>query len=169
MSGSSSFDDSAGGSALYNMFRGTWLGSLKLAAAQDDSARSDNGAVGTPSISGLASFYNQTKGSPIAMQGVGGFDPNCNCAAMYCRPGFRVGDTVHVQMQNDPSRSVDVLVNDTGPFLADKAGNPVVPLKPHPSRVIDLTPKAMQDLVGPNYKDIGLVPVTVTRKPKQSG
>lgn len=39
-----------------------------------------------------------------------------------------------------------------------KPAKPERPLKPHPSRVIDLTPKAFKNLTGSNC---GVVPVTV--------
>jgi len=127
---------------------------------------SDQNTPAAPEMRGKASFYNPGAGTPTASPG--GFDPNFYGAAMYGRPGFRLGDTVRVQLQDDPTRFVDVRVNDTGPFAVDARGNLVRPLQPHQDRVIDLTPAAMQALVGPNYAAVGLVRVTVTKLPAGS-
>jgi hypothetical protein len=61
-----------------------------------------------------------------------------------------------------------VRVNDTGPFALDAKDKLVRPLRPNPDRVIDLTPAAMEALVGLNYVDIGLVRVTVAKLPAGS-
>ena len=87
---------------------------------------------------------------------------------MFGRPGFRLGDVVRVQLQDDPTRFVDVRVNDTGPFALDAQRNLIRPLRPNPDRMIDLTPAAMEALVGSKYADIGLVRVTVTKLPAGS-
>jgi len=41
-----------------------------------------------------------------------------------------------------------VLINDHGPFATDKYGQALRPLRPHPTRVIDLTPAAFTALPG---------------------
>jgi hypothetical protein len=124
-----------------------------------------NPSVG-PQLRGNASFYNPGVGTPTASST--GFDPTFYGAAMYGRPGFRLGDVVRVQLQDDPTRFVDVRVNDTGPFAIDARRHLVRPLRPNPDRVIDLTPAAMEALVGSDYANIGLVRVTVTRLPAGS-
>lgn len=133
-----------------------------IVAIADRTAQDDSPPASV--VRGKASFYNPPPGSPTAV--AGGFDPTCFCAAMFGRPGFHVGDMVRVQLQNDPTRSIDVRVNDTGPFARDANNELITPLRPHPDRVIDLTPAAMKSLLGPNYNAIGLVPVTVTRLPE---
>ena len=52
----------------------------------------------------------------------------------------------------DTPKVVKVLVNDRGPFATDKNGKAKFPLAPHPNRVIDLSPAAMEALTG-NAKD----------------
>ncbi len=41
-----------------------------------------------------------------------------------------------------------VLINDRGPFATDKYGAPIKPYRPHPTRIIDLTPAAFNALTG---------------------
>jgi hypothetical protein len=88
-----------------------------------------------PELRGKASFYDPPKGAPTALPG--GFDPDFYGAAMYGRRGFRLGDVVRVQLQDDPTRFVDVRVNDAGPFALDAQRHPIRPLRPNPDRVID--------------------------------
>ena len=114
-------------------------------------------------LRGKASFCDPPPGTPTALPG--GFNRDVYDAAMFGRPGFRLGDVVRVQLQDDPTRFVVVRVNDTGPFALDAREKLVRPLRPNPDRVIDLTPAAMEALVGPNYVDIGLVHVTVIKLP----
>jgi rare lipoprotein A (peptidoglycan hydrolase) len=127
---------------------------------------SDQKPPTVPELRGKASFYNPQRGSDRALPG--GFDPDVYGAAMYGRPGFRLGDVVRVQLQDDPTRFVDVHVNDTGPFALDALGKLIRPLQPNPDRIIDLTPAAMEALVGPSYASIGIVRVTVTKLPAGS-
>jgi hypothetical protein len=136
------------------------------AAAGPRTSVSDPNPPAGPQLTGSASFYNPGAGTPTASSM--GFDPTFYGAAMYGRPGFRLGDIVRVQLQDDPTRFVDVRVNDTGPFAVDARGHLVRPLRPNPDRVIDPTPAAMEALVGSNYANIGLVRVTVTKLPAGS-
>lgn len=46
------------------------------------------------------------------------------------------------------SQALNVEVDDTGPFAWDANGRLIKPLQPHPTRVIDLTPKVYQELTG---------------------
>ncbi len=80
-------------------------------------------------------------------------------AAMYQR-GVDLGDRVNVQLQSNPSQSIDVLVNDTGPFARGSDGRALMPLRADPNIVIDLTPTAFKTLTG--NLAVGKVPVIVT-------
>ena len=57
------------------------------------------------------------------------------------------------------TKTIQVVVNDTGPFATNSAGKPMHPLKPNPTNIIDLTPAAMKALTGNEHNK---VPVTVT-------
>ena len=52
-----------------------------------------------------------------------------------------------------------VTVNDRGPFAINDKGKVVRPLKPHPIRIIDLTPTAFKTLTGD--LDLGVINVRV--------
>ena len=56
-------------------------------------------------------------------------------------------------------KTIEVTINDRGPFAVGPDGKLLIPLKPHPSRIIDLTPEAFKQLVG--SLGAGVVPVTV--------
>lgn len=108
-------------------------------------------------FSGEATYYNlpgnnTASGAP--------FDPNADAAAMY-QKGVRLGDQVRVELQSDPSRSVDVIVNDTGPFARGSDGRALRPLQADPRTIIDLTPHAFKELTGDLRQ--GRVPVTVIK------
>jgi len=93
------------------------------------------------------------------------FDANKMAAAMTGEK-VKLGQIVTVtytyrDKQGKPmSRSIDVIVNDRGPFARDSNGKATHPLQPAPGRVIDLTPAAFTKLVGTTKP--GHVPVTVT-------
>lgn len=53
--------------------------------------------------------------------------------------------------------SVDVRINDRGPFNFDNEGKAVFPLREHPSRVIDLSEAAMRKLEG---IEMGVIPIS---------
>jgi len=55
--------------------------------------------------------------------------------------------------------SISVKVNDRGPFAVDSKGKAIKPLKPHPTRVIDLSPAAFKALAG--SLEVGVIQVTV--------
>jgi RHS repeat-associated protein len=87
------------------------------------------------------------------------FDPNAMSAAMY-QPGVVFGDVVSVQLQSSPQKSIDVTINDTGPFARDDKGKAIRPLRPDPNIIIDLTPAAFLSLAG--SLKVGVVQVIVT-------
>jgi rare lipoprotein A (peptidoglycan hydrolase) len=109
-------------------------------------------------ITGNATYYNPPRGARTASGE--SFDPNGQKAAMY-QPDIHMGDVVRVQLQSDPSRYIDVTVNDHGPFAIGSDGHAERPLRAHPENVIDLTRRSFRDLTG-NPK-IGKVPVVVTK------
>jgi hypothetical protein len=72
-----------------------------------------------------------------------------------------LGTNVQLQLQKDPSSSITVLTDDTGPFARGADGKPDHPLHLDPNIVIDLTPHAFDMLTG-NERYLGKVPVIVT-------
>jgi hypothetical protein len=111
----------------------------------------------TRELTGFATFYNQP-GNRTASGRT--FDPNGLTAAM-TSDRAKIGDKVRVQLQSDPSRSVDVIINDTGPFERRPDGMVIRPLRPDPKIVIDLTPHAFDVLTG-DKRALGKVQVIVT-------
>ena len=111
-------------------------------------------------FSGYATYYD-LPGNKTA-SGVM-LDANADTAAMFQKQGIKLGDTVRVHLQSDPSKYIDVKVNDSGPFLRDARGKAKIPLQPDPNVIIDLTRKAFEDLAGD--KKLGKVKVYVTKKP----
>lgn len=53
-------------------------------------------------------------------------------------------------------KSVKVKVNDRGPFAVDSNGKAIKPLKPHPTRVIDLSKSARDALGGQDLTQVDL-------------
>jgi len=103
------------------------------------------------SYEGFATFYNlpgrkMASGQP--------FDSNAMTAAMTAEKVPRLGTEVTVEYacvdkSGKPStKNIIVTINDRGPFLRGLDGKPVTPLQPDLSKIIDLTPKAFQELVG---------------------
>jgi hypothetical protein len=107
-------------------------------------------------LSGNATFYS-LPGQRTATGRL--FDPDSMVAAMRSDK-VRPGTKVRVQLRDDPSRYVDVTIDDTGPFERGPDGRAVRPLPPDPSIVIDLTPRAFQALTGD--MSLGRVHVIVT-------
>jgi len=107
---------------------------------------------------GDATYYTPHPGTTMASGAP--FDPNANAAAMF-QKDVKMGDHVRVQLQSDPSRSIDVIVNDTGPFLRGPDNKAVRPYQAAPGNVIDLTRHAFEALAGD--VSIGRVPVIVTK------
>jgi rare lipoprotein A (peptidoglycan hydrolase) len=122
------------------------------------SARPDSGHASDQVFRGDATSYN-LPGSKTA-SGVP-FDPTAMSAAMF--PGrVPLGSKVVVTLQSDPTRSLVVTINDTGPFLRGPDGRAVRPYQPDPLVAIDLTPAAMEALTGTG---VNRVAVTVTIVP----
>jgi RHS repeat-associated protein len=120
----------------------------------------NNGKKGCPAFSrtGNATYYN-LPGGKTASGAL--FNPNTMNAAMY-QPGVvNMGDVMNVTLVNNPSASVTVTVNDTGPFQRGRDGRALHPLRSDPNGLIDLTPLAFTDLNG--SLNAGRVKVTVTR------
>ena len=86
------------------------------------------------------------------------FNPNGMNAAMFQKV-VTLESSAYVQLSSDPKKSIDVTVNDTGPFLRGSDKKPVYPLQPDPNIVIDLTPAAFAKLAP---LSAGKIPVIVT-------
>jgi Lytic transglycolase len=112
---------------------------------------------GAAQLTGYATRYNLPGNTTASGQL---FDPNGMNAAM---TGNRapLGASVQVQLQSDPGNSIQVQVNDTGPFARGENGAPLHPLQPDPNIIIDLTPHAF-DVLTNNHRYLGKVPVIVT-------
>jgi rare lipoprotein A (peptidoglycan hydrolase) len=108
-------------------------------------------------LTGYATYYNLPGNTTASGQP---FNPNGMNAAM---TGNRapIGANVQVQLQSDPSSSIQVQINDTGPFARNASGAPLQPLQPDPNSIIDLTPHAF-DVLTNNNRALGRVPVVVT-------
>lgn len=99
---------------------------------------------------GEATFYNLPGNKTATGQP---FDPNAMAAAMTREKGA-LGKTVTVEFSKTfpdgltVNSSIEVVVNDTGPFQRGPDGKPLFPLRPDPKTIIDLTPAAFEELVG---------------------
>jgi rare lipoprotein A len=72
-----------------------------------------------------------------------------------------LGSIVKITNLNN-QKSIKVRINDRGPYsykVVDKSVIPTYPLKPHPSRVIDLSRAAMDSLGGISS---GIIPISYT-------
>jgi rare lipoprotein A (peptidoglycan hydrolase) len=99
-------------------------------------------------FTGQASYYNGPSPDTASMQP---FDKTKIAGAMTNEklPKFPV--TAIVTYKRPGSGKIirlPVLINDHGPFATDKSGLALRPLRPHPTRVIDLTPAAFTALTG---------------------
>jgi rare lipoprotein A (peptidoglycan hydrolase) len=100
---------------------------------------------------GFATFYNLPGRKTASGQA---FDGNAMTGAMTAEKVPHLGTKVTVEYAcvdksgKQTTRSISVTVNDRGPFLRGLDGKPVTPLQPDLSKIIDLTPKAFQELVG---------------------
>ena len=103
-------------------------------------------------LHGYATVYNKNlAGNRTATGDV--YDPSKMTGAVL--PGtIPLGSTVTVTLDSDPSRSIDVYVNDHGLYHTQSG-------LPYPGRVIDLSTAAFKALTG---KPVGKVMVTVTVK-----
>jgi rare lipoprotein A (peptidoglycan hydrolase) len=108
-------------------------------------------------FSGSATHYNIKNGKTAWGQP---FNPNCMCAATY-QKGIPKNGQATVTLQNDPSKSINVTVNDTGPFERGPDNRALIPLRADPNTVIDLTDAAFRALSGGDM-GIGRLDVIVT-------
>jgi hypothetical protein len=96
-------------------------------------------------FSGYATYYNLV-GSKTASGAM--FNPNIMAAAMTGEKAA-LGTTVTVKYKKDGcEKEIKVVVNDRGPFARGANGKALKPLRPDPSKIIDLTPKAFRELTG---------------------
>ena len=86
----------------------------------------------------------------------GEFDPNEVAGAITGEKVKKLLTTVTVTCN---CKKVQVTINDRGPFARGPDKKPLRPLRPHPKRVIDLTPAAFREC-GMNTCD-GIIDVTV--------
>ncbi len=102
-----------------------------------------NDVSGPTVYEGEASYYN-LPGNRTASGEL--FDPNANTAAMTADKaplGTRVTVQYTSQTPNGPlTNRIAVTINDRGPFAVGPNGRALMPLQPHPIRIIDLTPHA---------------------------
>lgn len=71
-----------------------------------------------------------------------------------------IGKVVTVENNGEKvTKSLQVTIKDRGPFLRDDGGKAIYPLRHDPQIIIDLTPRAFEELTG-NLK-LGKVPVRV--------
>ena len=106
-------------------------------------------------LTGFATWYGQP--GEITAE-VTPFNPAGMNAAMF-QKGIALGDSVDVQLASDPTKTVDVIVNDTGPFARGSDGKALRPFQPDASVIIDLTPAAFLSLAP---LSVGKIPVVVT-------
>jgi len=139
-------------------------------AQQQDNGQSQQNQQGqngrqqnSKELTGDATYYN-LPGSKLAYGGK--FDPNKMAAAM-TPDRAKDGQTVTVTYTLTDAKgnvvkttTIQVVVNDTGPFARNPNGTPMHPLRPDPVTIIDLTPAAFKQLTG--GLGAGRVPVTVT-------
>ena len=104
---------------------------------------------GTPS--GQASWYGPGfQGNKTASGEI--FDTNQLTAAHRTLP---FGTKVKVTNSAN-GKSIIVRINDRGPFAVNRNGKAIKPLRPHPSRIIDLSKAAMDALGGSGVIDVKL-------------
>ena len=97
-------------------------------------------------FTGQASFYGPT-GRPTASGAP--YDPAAMTAAMTGGKVLTLPANVAVDYTDQKvCRAVDVAVTDCEPFAFDSSGHPLRPLRPHPTRIIDLSPAACKELTG---------------------
>ena len=96
-------------------------------------------------LTGLASYYNTGK---ITANGEA-FDKKAMTAAMH-KIKFGTIVTVEYDYTNEnkqrATRSLQVRINDRGPWAVNEKGSLITPIKPHPTRIIDLSEGAFKAL-----------------------
>ncbi len=92
-------------------------------------------------VKGKASFYGAAFDGKVTASG-DRYDMNqYTCAS----PKLPFG-TILLVTNTDNNKSVIVMVNDRGPFKMNSKGRPLYPLKPHPTRLLDLSKKAFSEI-----------------------
>lgn len=87
---------------------------------------------------GFASFYSvASNGGTHTSSGKKLRDSDYVAASCH----WPLGTIVRV-LNPENGRAVDVRIIDRGPFAVNKKGKAIWPLRPHPNRIIDLTPAA---------------------------
>lgn len=128
-------------------------------------------------FTGQASYYNpkpKRNRSPRPTASGQLFDPHRIAGAMTIDKLAKLPTTVILTYHRPGSGKairIPVLINDRGPFATDKYGDPIKPYRPHPMRIIDLTPAAFNALTGGSVAQGILDDVTVqipTGSPKSS-
>lgn len=120
---------------------------LRLQQQQDTSRLNPTGKT----QQGKASWYGPGfQGNKTASGEI--FDTNQYTAA---HPTLPFGTKLKVTNSAN-GKSVIVTINDRGPFAVDNNGKAIRPLRPHPSRVIDLSKASMDKLGGSGVIDVKL-------------
>lgn len=92
-------------------------------------------------IKGKASYYGAAFDGKTTASG-DKYDMNqYTCAS----PKLPFG-TILLVTNTDNNKSIIVMVNDRGPFKMNNKGKPLYPLKPHPTRLLDLSKKAFSEI-----------------------
>jgi len=78
------------------------------------------------------------------------FDPDARAGAMFGKGTF--GKDVDIYRLGGNGQAIasakDVTINDSGPFLRGANGRAMVPLRPDPNSIVDVTPKIYKELTG---------------------
>lgn len=112
-------------------------------------------------LNGQASYYNGPGPYTASNQP---FDKSKIAGAMTAEKLSTFPVMVIVTYKRPGSREIvrlPVLINDHGPFATDDTGQALRPLRPHPTRIIDLTPAAFNALTGAKVAQGVLDNVTV--------
>jgi rare lipoprotein A len=102
---------------------------------------------------GLASFYSTRTSSSKTASGERFYDNRLTAA----HPKLKFGTFVKVTNLSN-KKTVIVKINDRGPFATNKSGRAVYPLRPHPTRIIDLSLAAAKAL---DFHKKGIIKVKV--------
>ena len=102
---------------------------------------------------GLASFYSTKSSSSKTASGERLYDNRLTAA----HPKLKFGTFVKVTNLSN-KKTVIVKINDRGPFATTKSGRAAYPLRPHPTRIIDLSLAAAKAL---DFHKKGIIKVRV--------
>jgi len=130
-------------------YPGDWFASQAHAASSSDK----DATVYT----GKASYYKGTGRKTASGEA---YDSDAMAGAM---TGEKVKDLPATVTVSRGNVSIEVRINDRGPFETGPDGKAIRPLKPHPTRVIDLTPAAFKALFGDTKVGVGDVQVRIPK------